>query len=181
MVTLTTDTATIQARVEVTAELEDDDKPTGVRWQWSRSPNGRTDWVNILGATSATYTPTLEEDQGNYIRALANYTDGHGPNKSANAVSSRVGDPTPVNSAPAFPSTEDGQRETPENTIGGTIIGDHVDANDLDGDTLTYSLTGTDAASFDHRMRTAGQLQLAPNVHAGLRGQADPPLHRAGH
>ena len=170
VVTLTTDTATIQARVEVTAELEDDDKPTGVRWQWSRSPNGRTDWVNISGATSATYTPTLEEDQGNYIRALANYTDGHGPNKSANAVSSRVGGPPPANSAPAFPATEDGQRETPENTIGGTIIGDPVAANDLDGDTLTYSLTGTAAASFTIDEKS-GQLRLAQNVMLDYEGK----------
>ena len=169
-VTLTTDTATIQARVEVTAELEDDDKPTVVRWQWSRSPNGRTDWVNISGATSATYTPTLEEDQGNYIRALANYTDGYGPNKSANAVSSRVGGPPPANSAPAFPATEDGQRETPENTIGGTIIGDPVAANDLDGDTLTYSLTGTDAASFTID-ENSGQLRLAQNVMLDYEGK----------
>ena len=169
-VTLTTDTATIQARVEVTAELEDDDKPTVVRWQWSRSPNGRTDWVNISGANSATYTPTLEEDQGNYIRATASYTDGHGPNKSANAVSSRVGGPPPANLAPAFPATEDGQRETPENTIGGTIIGDPVAANDLDGDTLTYSLTGTDAASFTID-ENSGQLRLAQNVMLDYEGK----------
>ena len=99
-VTLTTDTGTIQARAEVTAALEDDDIPTGVTWQWARSPNGRTLWVNIQGATLAAYTPTLEEDRGSYIRATASYTDGHGPNKTANAVSRRVGDPPPVNSAP---------------------------------------------------------------------------------
>ena len=98
VVTLTTDTGKIQARVEVTAALTDEDVPSGVTWQWSRSPNGRTLWVNIAGATSSTYTPTLEEDTRNYIRATASYTDGHGPNKTANAVSRRVGDPPPVNS-----------------------------------------------------------------------------------
>ena len=85
-VTLVTATETIQARVKVTAKLEDDDIPTRADWQWSRSPNGRTGWVNIAG-TSASYTPTLEADQGNYIRATATYDDGHGPNKTANAVS----------------------------------------------------------------------------------------------
>ena len=85
VVTLTTPTGTIQARAEVVAALEDDDIPSGVTWQWARSPNGRTDWVNIQGATSAAYTPTLEEDRGNYIRATASYTDGHGPNKTADA------------------------------------------------------------------------------------------------
>ena len=73
----------------------------------------------------------MEDDAGNYIRATASYTDGHGPNKSANAVSLRVGDPRPVNSAPAFPSMEDGQREVAENTRAGESIGDPVAAEDL--------------------------------------------------
>ena len=169
-VTLTTDTATILARVPVTATLEDDDGPSGITWQWSRSPDGRTGWVNIAGAMSATYTPTLEDDAGNYIRATASYTDGEEPNrtKTANAVSARVGDPPPVNSAPAFPSTENGQREAPENTTGGTSIGNPVEARPERGDSavndpLTYSLTGTDAASFTIDAHT-GQLRLASGV-----------------
>ena len=48
-VTLSTLTGTVQARVDVTATLSDDDIPTNVMWQWSRSPNGRTNWVNIAG------------------------------------------------------------------------------------------------------------------------------------
>ena len=75
-VTLSSDTGTIRARVPVMATLADDDRPSGVvMWQWSRSPNGRTDWVNIAGATSATFEPT-DDDEGNYIRATASYTDG---------------------------------------------------------------------------------------------------------
>ena len=178
-VTLTTDTATIQARVEVTATLEDSDMPTRANWQWSRSPNGRTGWVNIANATSATYTPTLEEDAGNYIRATATYADGHGPNKTANAVSPRVGDPPAVNSAPAFPATENGQRKAPEDTAAGQIFGDPVVANDLNNDDLTYSLGGTDAALFEIDTNS-GQLRLAVGCAAGLRGQAHPQLHRAG-
>ena len=169
-VTLTTDTQTIQARVPVTATLDDNDGPTGVSWQWSRSPNGRTGWVNIAGATSATYTPTLEEDAGNYIRATASYTDGHGPNKTANAVSSRVGDPPPVNSAPAFPSTENGRREAPEDTAAADPIGAAVVANDLDDDLLTYSLTGTDAASFTIDANS-GQLRLEQDVALDYEGK----------
>ena len=175
-VTLTTDTGTIQARVEVTAALEDDDIPSGVTWQWARSPNGRTLWVNIQGATSAMYTPTLEEDAGNYIRATATYTDGHGPNKTANAVSRRVGDPPPVNSAPAFPSTENGRREAPEDTAAGSPIGDPVAANDLNAgdsnvnDPLAYSLTGTDAASFTIDAST-GQIRLASGVELDYEGK----------
>ena len=175
-VTLTTDTGTIQARVEVTAALEDDDIPSGVTWQWSRSPNGRTDWVNIQGAASAAYTPTLEEDRGNYIRATASYTDGEGPNKTANAVSRRVGDPPPVNSAPVFPSSEDGRREVAENSAGGTAVGAPVEATDLNAgdstvnDPLAYSLSGTDAASFTIEEGT-GQIRLAQDATLDYEGK----------
>ena len=168
-ITLTTDTQSIQARVEVTAALEDDDIPSGVTWQWSRSPNGRTDWVNIQGATLAAYTPTLEEDRGNYIRATASYTDGHGPNKTAQEVSARVGDPPPVNSPPVFPSTEDGRREVAEDAGEGSAVGTLVAATDLNAgdsnvnDPLAYSLTGTDAASFAIDGST-GQIRVAAGV-----------------
>ena len=175
-VTLTTDTGTIQARVEVTATLEDDDGPSGIGWQWARSLNGRTDWVNIAGATSATYTPTLEEDRGNYIRAIASYGDGHGPNKTANTVSPRVGDPPPVNAAPVFPATENGRREVEENATAGTAVGVPVEATDLNAgnsavnDPLAYSLSGTDAASFTIDSST-GQIRLAQDATLDYEGK----------
>ncbi len=174
-VTLTTLTATIQARVEVTAVLEDDDGPSSVSWAWARSPNGRTDWVNIPGATAARYTPTLV-DAGNFIRSTASYSDGHGQNKTASKVSPRVGDPPPVNSAPAFPATEDGRREVPEDAQGGDAIDDPVTANDVNAgdsavnDPLAYSLTGTDAASFTIDA-SSGQIRLAQDVTLDFEGK----------
>ena len=179
-VTLTTDTETIQARVPVTATLDDDDEPFGVSWQWSRSPNGRTGWVNIAGATSATYTPTLE-DAGNYIRATASYTDGHGPNKTANAVSARVGDPPPVNSAARVPI----HGERPARGAGGhRRRRPHRRPRRCQRpgrrSLLTYSLTGTDAASFTIDANT-GQLRLAQDVPLDYEGKRIPPPHRAGH
>ncbi|MYB42117.1 MAG: hypothetical protein F4X76_08020, partial [Chloroflexi bacterium] len=174
-VTLTTLTATIQARVEVTAVLEDDDGPSSVTWAWARSPNGRTDWVNLVDQTSARYTPTLV-DAGNFIRATASYDDGHGDNKTASEVSSRVGDPPPVNSAPAFPATEDGRRDVPEDAQGGDAIGDPVAANDLNAgdsavnDPLAYSLTGTDADSFTIDSGT-GQIRLAQDTALDFEGK----------
>ena len=162
-VALTTLTGAIQARVEVTAVLSDDDGPFGITWQWSRSPNGTTNWVNIASNVSATYTPTLEEDAGNYIRATATYTDGHGPNKTASAVSPRVGDPPPANSPPAFPATEDGQRDVPEDAAAGQDIGGPVVASDLNNDDLIYSLSGTASALFTIDEDT-GQLRLASNA-----------------
>ena len=116
-VTLTSETATIQARVPVTATLEDDDIPTNVTWQWSRSQSSTSGWANIAGETLATFTPA-DTDEGNYIRATASYDDGEGTGKTAEKVSPRVGQPPPANSAPAFPATEDGRREIAEDATG---------------------------------------------------------------
>ena len=168
-ITLTSDTATIQARVPVTAVLSDDDGPSGVTWRWSRSPNGRSDWVNILGATSATFEPT-DDDEGNYIRPTASYRDGEGQGKTANGVSPRVGDAPPINSAPAFPSTENGQREVAEDASDGSTFGDPVAATDFNNDTLYYSLSGTDAASFEIGQNT-GKLSLASSVTLDFEGK----------
>ena len=57
--------------------------------------------------------------------------------------------PTPTNNAPEFPAAETGAREVAENTAADTAIGDPVAAMDADaGDTLMYTLGGTDMASF---------------------------------
>ena len=66
---------------------------------------------------------------------------------------------TDVNEAPAFPDSETGTRSIPENTATGQDIGAAVAAEDPDdGDTLTYSLGGTDAGSFDFDTST-GQIK----------------------
>ena len=64
-----------------------------------------------------------------------------------------------MNEAPAFPSTETGTRTIPENAEAGQNIGAPVTATNPDrGDSLTYTLSGTDAASFDID-RATGQLK----------------------
>ena len=66
---------------------------------------------------------------------------------------------TNVNEPPEFPSTETGTRQVDENTAAGQNIGAPFSATDPDaGETLTYSLVGTDAASFDI-VATSGQLR----------------------
>ena len=52
------------------------------------------------------------------------------------------------NSAPTFPSTT-ANRSVAENTAAGQDVGAVLTATDSDGDTLTYTLEGADAASFD--------------------------------
>ena len=55
---------------------------------------------------------------------------------------------TPTNSDPTFSSTT-AARNVPENTAAGQNVGAVLTATDSDGDTLTYTLEGTDATSFD--------------------------------
>ena len=62
-----------------------------------------------------------------------------------------------VNEAPVFTEGADTTREVAENSGAGTNVGDAIAATDPDGDTLTYSLSGTDAASFGINTET-GQL-----------------------
>ena len=70
---------------------------------------------------------------------------------------------TDVNDPAMFPSTETGSRSVDEHTPAGRDIGDAVEADDDDGDSRTYSLSGTDAASFTINTST-GQLQTKDGV-----------------
>ena len=91
------------------------------------------------------YMVTVEADDGTYM-------DTH-------AVAVTV---TDVNEAPEFAS-DTTTRSVAENTAAGENIGDPVSATDEDGDTLTYTLGGDDAASFDIAMST-GQLMTKTDL-----------------
>ena len=65
---------------------------------------------------------------------------------------------TAPNHPPEFLSTEDGMRTMAENTRANVNIGAPVTATDPENDRLTYSLSGTDAASFTINTST-GQLR----------------------
>ena len=67
-------------------------------------------------------------------------------------------DETSGNNAPIFKDGSSTTRSIAENTASGANIGSAVAATDADDDTLTYTLGGTDAASFSI-VRTSGQLQ----------------------
>ncbi len=138
------------AGTAITASLTDPDSPDGitdVTWQWASSATADGTFATITGATNAAYTP-VEADVGMYLRATASYTDGHGSGKMKMAVSDNMVIMASTNNAPAFPDTEDGTREVAENTAADAPVGSPVTANDADGDTLTYTLGGTDAALF---------------------------------
>ena len=63
-------------------------------------------------------------------------------------VTVTVNDNDTANTAPTFPSST-AMRSVAENTAAGQNVGAVLTATDSDGDTLTYTLEGTDAASFD--------------------------------
>ena len=144
------------ARAEITAALTDPDEGvTGAVWQWERSSDGNTDWADI-GTSSPSYTP-VDGDVGYHLRATASYTDGHGPGKTAQAASTQAVQ-AGANRPPEFDSAT-ATREVPENTEAGENIGSPITANDPDNDTLTYTLGGTDASSFDIG-RSTGQITV---------------------
>ena len=114
----------------------------------------------IDDATSDTYTPT-SEDSGDRLTAMATYTDAQGPEKTAEfAYTVAVAEDT-RNKAPEFaadqdPETEGDQAEAErtiaENSVApASVNGGPVMATDPNGigDTLTYTLGGPDASSFD--------------------------------
>ena len=74
-------------------------------------------------------------------------------------------EPAPsTNSAPTFDDGDSATRSVPENSAAGTSVDLAVAATDSDtDDTLTYSLSGTDAASFSINSST-GQLQTKAGV-----------------
>ena len=134
-------------------------QPTGLvadasitSWKWYRGSS------LIDGETEATYT-VVADDVGERIRVEATYSDGGGAAETVSSTSehpvqaySRPGD----NTDPAFSPTTV-TRRVEENSKGD--VGGPVTATDGDGDELTYTLGGTDVASFKIDMAT-GQLMV---------------------
>ena len=156
--------------VALTATLHEPDDVSSRTWEWERSSDQST-WTEITGETSASYTP-VAADVGQHLRATVTYTDSAGSGKELSATSaSAVVAARANNQAPSFPSNENGARSVSENLGAGGRVGAAVRATDPDasaaratvgaaGDPVTYSLTGTDAASFTIDADT-GQIALA--------------------
>ncbi len=147
---------------ELTATLNDEDTGhANIEWEWEKSDDGNDPWTAITGATSATYTP-VADDEGDHLRVKVEYDDKHGADKPLMAQASNA---VVANTVPDFGATTD-TRSVPENTPAGRDIGTPVTATDSDtgiGDSLTYSLSGTDSSSFDI-VRSSGQLQTSATL-----------------
>ena len=148
--------------VPFAARLTDPDGVVGeVVWQWERSRDGNpwsSSWRAIGGAESAAYAP-VEGDLGYYLRVTASYEDGHGPDKTRQAITDA---PVKENVGPVFPDASDGvfERSVAENTGEGEVVGGPVAATSPSGGALTYALGGADAALFAIDADT-GQIRVA--------------------
>ena len=155
-----TTTGTLEGGEELTASVTDlDGTVTSLTWQWSRGETATGTFDDITGATSSTYRLVVD-DVGEFVKASASYTDPEGSGKSAEAVTS--GAIIASNAEPAF-ADDSATRTLPENSVaGGNVGGGTITATDGDNDTLTYSLTGTDAGSFE--IDSNGQIKTKTGV-----------------
>ena len=156
----------LRAGTVITAALEDPDGSVSEEtWTWSRSSD------TIAGATGSSYT-AASTDVGHVLTATVSYTDGHGPGKSESAsTATAVG-----NDAPAFPA-DAVTRAIDENQPAGTAAGNPVTATDSGGDTLRYSLTGSDAfeASLDGTVVSTRDLDFETQAsHTVVMAATDP-------
>ena len=127
--------------VALTASLTDPDGSiSGITWQWASSDTSGGTYINIniSGAMSASYTP-VEADEGDYLRATASYTDGHGSGNTAFAKTAMTA--APVMLAISGPSD-------PSYTENGTdAIGPYT-ASGPGATSATWTLEGDDADDF---------------------------------
>ena len=140
--------------VELTADLTDEDGAHGAgrKRKWQRSADGNS-WNDI--ASGRRYTP-VTTDEGRWLRAVFEYTDGHGPDKRAVSEGVKV---LAANAAPSFAAVY--EREVPENSPGGTRVGAPVAATDPDNTSLSYSFASAgDEALFEIGAAT-GQITVA--------------------
>ena len=131
---------------EITATLEDGDIVSSVTWSWASGDNADGTGFSGIGTNSATYTP-VAADAGKYIGAWATYNDGYDDGNMQNKVSESAVTQVPVNAPPAFSSAST-TRTIAEDATANTNIGAAVVAIDPNDDTVSYTLVGTDAASF---------------------------------
>ena len=145
-----TGTATEHEILTAHNTLVDEDGIIGnITYQWQSSSNG-TDWNNINGATSNTYTLT-EAETGKNLKVVASYTDGLGT--AEHVASTATGAVANVNDAPTgnvtiSGSATQGQQLTVSNTLAdadglGTISYQwQAGGSDIIGATSsTYTLT----------------------------------------
>ena len=144
------------------------DENSGDTLTYSLSGTDTTSFrINSTNGQLRTHAALDYETLPNVYSVTVSVSDGKGGSDSIN-VTINVTD-VDENIAPIFTDGGSTSRSVAENTEAGQNIGSAVAATDANDDTLTYSLGGTDAASFDI-ISTSGQLQ----THAALDYETPP-------
>ena len=108
---------------------------------------------NVTGTSAAIASLMASTSHQVQVRA----TNAEGDSDWSGSGTGRTG-----NTAPAF-SSSTAARNVAENTAAGQNVGAALTATDANSDTLTYTLEGTDASSFDIDS-TSGQIQTKAGV-----------------
>lgn len=165
----------VQVGAELSATLVDPDGDISeMTWQWAVSPDMNT-WKEISGADSASYIPVATGIR-EFLRARVSYTDGHGPGKSAETIIDTGLRSHRVNFPPEFPFFESGVRSVSIDILPHEYIGRPVVASDLDGDTLTYELSGEAAEFFEIELHS-GQLKAKAPLNAQMESKYFGEVH----
>ena len=154
--------------VPITATVSDPDNGiTGEKWQWASADTAGGSFVDIDGATSATFTPreaaedtdgneTMASDEGKFLQATVMYRDEASPivdsastplvdeSTALNEVLTAspiyaVREEPNINTAPMFAAATT-TREVKENETGN--VGAPVRATDAEGDSIAHSISG---------------------------------------
>ena len=153
--TTTTEYTENETRVVATYTATD---PEGLTPTWGLSGTDADDFEISGGDLRFVSPPNFEDQTVHHVTVEA----GDGNSTTTLPVTVTV---TNVNEDPAFPDTEDGERNINENTVAHTNIGEPVAAVDPERDQLTYILDSTGAEFFDIDQST-GQLKTKADLNA---------------
>ncbi len=146
----------------VTASLMDaDGSVTKAVWTWERSPRtGTPVWEVISGATSASYTPTADDDGGKILRVAVDYDDGIGTGRTAMSASTLPVDRLGVVSlSTSMPVAGEAVMATLTDDDGGILNKKWQWESSPDQEELSWSvIAGAEASSYTPRASIAGRV-----------------------
>ena len=119
-----------------------------------RTPPGSGAWLD--GGSVSTSGTSVSVDLSGLTPGAAYRVQGSLASGFTNTVAADF--TTTANTAPSFPGAT-ATRQVEENRLAGAIVGDPVTAADADNDTLTYTMSGADAAAFEINEST-GQITV---------------------
>ena len=133
----------VPPRIAGTADISHYD----YRYQLGSAPVSG-EWINIGDGAARTHTVTgLTGGEEHFFQVRARNDNGNGTYAQV-AATPQAAVTTLGNNGPAFVAGLPSEQSVAENTPAGTAIGSPYTATDDDGDTLTWSLEGPDAATF---------------------------------